>query len=101
MLALIVKKVIEETSDARTYIITRSDNEKIDYKAVQYITLKLTLNGQDLRRYYSLCTAPDYDNYVAFTVKKVVNGEVSRYLFRNLTAGSTLICLDPSGRFTF
>jgi ring-1,2-phenylacetyl-CoA epoxidase subunit PaaE len=101
MLALIVKKVIEETSDARTYVIKRTDNEKLVYKAGQFITLTLNLNGQELRRSYSLCTAPEYDNHVAFTVKRVINGEVSRYLFRNLTAGSTLICLDPSGRFTF
>jgi len=54
-----------------------------------------------LWRSYSLCTAPEYDNHVAFTVKKVVNGEVSRHLFRSLAVGSTIISLEPSGRFIY
>jgi ring-1,2-phenylacetyl-CoA epoxidase subunit PaaE len=101
MLALIVQSVIEETSDARTYIVGRADKENIIYKAGQFITITVNLNGRELRRSYSLCTAPEFDSYVAFTVKKVANGEVSRHLFRNLVTGSTLLALEPSGRFTF
>ena len=71
------------------------------YKAGQFITVIINRNGRELRRSYSLSTAPAYDNYAAFTIKQVTNGEVSRYLFSTLVPGSALMALEPNGRFTF
>ncbi|HTE26116.1 2Fe-2S iron-sulfur cluster-binding protein [Flavitalea sp.] len=101
MVALIIKRVIEETPETKTYIFEPTGDLKFDYKAGQFITIMINRDGRELRRSYSLSTAPAYDNYTAFTIKQVTNGEVSRYLFRTLVPGSTLIALEPKGRFTY
>jgi len=101
MLVLTITRVIEETIDTRTYIFTTSNAEPLVYKAGQFITLVINRHGKELRRAYSLSTAPGYDGYNAFTVKRVTNGEISRYLFRYLVTGSTINAIEPSGRFTY
>ena len=101
MLALNVKSIIEETPGTRTYIIEEKDQKPIKYKAGQFLTLTINRNGTEMRRSYSFSSAPEYDDHVSFTMKQVVNGEISRFLFRTLKEGSTLIALEPSGRFTF
>jgi ring-1,2-phenylacetyl-CoA epoxidase subunit PaaE len=101
MLLLLIKKVIEETPDTKTYIFEPADDSGFDYKAGQFITIVINRDGRELRRSFSISTAPAYDNYASFTIKQVTNGEVSRYLFRTLVPGSTLIAQEPRGRFTF
>ncbi|MHA4845635.1 2Fe-2S iron-sulfur cluster-binding protein [Flavitalea antarctica] len=101
MIVLTIKQVIEETPDTRTYIFEPSGETTFSYKAGQFITITINRNSRELRRSYSLCTSPAYDEYYAFTVKQVPNGEVSRHLFRTLAPGSTLIAMEPAGRFTF
>jgi ring-1,2-phenylacetyl-CoA epoxidase subunit PaaE len=101
MIALTIKKVIEETPDTKTYIFETSAQTGLNYKPGQFITITINRDGRELRRSYSLSSAPAFDGYLAFTIKQVPNGEVSRYLFRTLIPGSTLIALEPSGRFTY
>jgi ring-1,2-phenylacetyl-CoA epoxidase subunit PaaE len=101
MIALTIKKVIEETPDTKTYIFETAGETAFNYKAGQFITITINRNGKELRRSYSLSSAPACDGYPAFTIKQVPNGEVSRYLFGTLVPGSTLIALEPAGRFTF
>lgn len=84
MLALNVKTIIEETPDTRTYIIEEKDHKPIKYKAGQFLTLTIDRNGTEMRRSYSFSSSPEYDDHVSFTVKQVVNGEISRFLFRTL-----------------
>jgi len=69
------------------------------YTPGQHITLLITRNGRELRRSYSLCTLPS-DPYPAIAIRKVVNGEVSRYLLDQLQPGDVLQSLAPTGRFT-
>lgn len=58
------------------------------------------LNGRELRRSYSMSSSPESDQFIAITIKKVVNGEVSRYLLEHVHKGTRLLALEPSGRFT-
>ncbi|RZK46209.1 MAG: iron-sulfur cluster-binding domain-containing protein [Pedobacter sp.] len=101
MPVLIVKQVIQETEDARTYVVEDTSGEKIIYKAGQFITFTINRNGRELRRSYSLNSSPGFDEHVCFTVKLVPNGEISRYLFNSVTEGSTFVAQAPSGRFVF
>jgi ring-1,2-phenylacetyl-CoA epoxidase subunit PaaE len=101
MLALTVKKLVHETTDTRTYFVEELHGNKIKYQAGQFLTLLLNLNGRELRRSYSISSTPEVDEILSFTVKQIPNGEISRYLVRNLEVGSTLIALEPSGRFVY
>lgn len=93
-----VKQVIQETQEAIT--IEFAPKEELKYKAGQFLTLKLTIEGQEERRAYSLCTAPEIDEFPAVTVKRVAGGKVSNYLNDNLKAGDKIEVIEPMGFFT-
>jgi ring-1,2-phenylacetyl-CoA epoxidase subunit PaaE len=97
---LIVKKIIRETADAVTLQFDRPTEPEWNYKAGQYLTLRVKVEGKDERRAYSLCTSPLTDSHLAVTVKQVANGKVSTYIGTQLTEGTTLEVYQPSGNFT-
>jgi ring-1,2-phenylacetyl-CoA epoxidase subunit PaaE len=86
--------------DCVTIYLKRADGRPVDYRAGQFLTFLLTLNGRELRRSYSLSSAPVIDEFPCITVKRVTNGAVSRYLLDHLEIGDRLLTLPPSGRFT-
>lgn len=95
-----VKEVINETSDAITLVFENPAN-KLNYKPGQFLTLVLTINGEKLRRSYSLCTSPYSDEFPAITIKRVLNGKASNFIPDNLKAGDTVEIMEPMGIFTF
>ncbi len=64
----------------------------------QYITLKLSVNDEELRRCYSICTSPN-DGELRVAVKKVEDGRVSTWLNERLKVGDQLDVLPPMGNF--
>jgi ring-1,2-phenylacetyl-CoA epoxidase subunit PaaE len=69
------------------------------FKAGQYLTLCQTINGEEVRRSYSLCAAP-HENTLKIGVKKVADGRMSTYLNESLSEGNVLECMPPLGKFT-
>jgi ring-1,2-phenylacetyl-CoA epoxidase subunit PaaE len=100
MLSLIVRDVIRETEDTRSYVLEEENGNPVPYEAGQFLTLVLVLNGRELRRSYSISSSPATDQRITITVKKVVNGEVSRFLLNHIRKGSRLKAVEPAGRFT-
>jgi len=88
-----------EAVDTKTIFLGREDGGPFSYTAGQFLTLLFTPKGHDIRRSYSLCTTPGIDPTPAITVKRVPNGEISRFLLDHLRVGDTLTSLPPSGRF--
>jgi len=69
------------------------------YEAGQYITVKMSLGGEELRRSYSLCSSPlESDFRVA--VKQVHQGRFSTYANKELKVGDVLEVMTPAGHFT-
>ncbi|MFZ9294608.1 MAG: 2Fe-2S iron-sulfur cluster-binding protein [Bacteroidia bacterium] len=68
------------------------------YKQGQYLTLKMLINGQEIRRSYSICTAP-HEKEWRVAVKIVEGGLVSGYLNRSLKIGDTIDVMTPMGSF--
>jgi ring-1,2-phenylacetyl-CoA epoxidase subunit PaaE len=99
---LSVEKVVEETADSKSiyFKIPEDLAEEFTYKAGQYITIKVEIDGEEVRRSYSLFTSPSEDNF-GVTVKRVDNGKVSNYLCDIVKAGDTLEIMHPEGRFVF
>lgn len=72
--------------------------KEFEYKQGQYLTLKANINGEEVRRSYSLCSSPlDYKWQVA--VKKIEDGRFSTYVNDVLQVGDTLEVMAPNGRF--
>jgi len=100
-LRLRVKKIIAEAKDTITLVLENTVNAAIEYKSGQFITIFTTINQREVRRSYSLCSAPGIDKFLAISIKRIVNGEVSRHLIDTLMEGDIVECLHPAGRFTF
>lgn len=99
-LNLKVTRIIKEATEAITLILQPLNGEKVNYKAGQFLTFIFRFGERELRRSYSLCSAPGIDPDMAVTIKRVENGEVSRYLLDHLKEGEILQSLYPAGRFT-
>jgi len=97
-----VKEVKQITPKAVTILFEIPDSLKSEYQfsAGQYITIKKEINGQELRRDYSLCSSPK-SNEIKVGVKKVEGGIFSVFANEKLKAGDELEVNTPKGRFTF
>ena len=65
----------------------------------QYLTLRAVIDGEDLRRCYSICSAPD-EIFLRIGVKKVEGGAFSTFANEGLRRGDILEAMPPEGRFT-
>ncbi len=95
-----IKNVVKETSDTVSIIfdIPNDLKEKFSFKPGQYLTLRTTINGEEVRRAYSLSTSPD-ENEWRVAIKKVNHGKFSSYA-QNLKAGDEIEVMAPTGNFT-
>lgn len=98
--SLTIKEVRRETADAISiaFSIPKQLEQNFQYTQGQYLTLKLNLNGQEVRRAYSMCSSPLEDD-IFITIKRLPGGLVSNYLNDNAKAGMTLEVMEPDGRF--
>jgi ring-1,2-phenylacetyl-CoA epoxidase subunit PaaE len=94
-----VKSIIQETKDAISIVFEQPVN-KISYKAGQFLTLIITVNGKEVRRAYSLCSSPFTDADLIVTVKRVDNGLMSNWLPDHLKVGDSVKVMAPTGHFT-
>ncbi|WP_347923195.1 ferredoxin--NADP reductase [Pontimicrobium sp. SW4] len=99
---LTIKDIQKETDNAVTINFEVPNNLKdtFYFKAGQYITLKTTLNGNEVRRDYSLCVSQK-SNEIKVAVKEVIDGTFSSYANTQLKTGDTLEVAPPKGRFVF
>lgn len=96
----VIRDIIDEAAGVKTLVLARRNGEPTPYQAGQFLTLLFSSHGHDLRRSYSFSSAPGVDAFPAITVKRVINGEVSRHLLDRLRVGDVLTALPPAGRFT-
>ncbi|MES2810004.1 MAG: iron-sulfur cluster-binding domain-containing protein [Bacteroidota bacterium] len=99
MLQLKVEDIQWLTADAATFYLSELSGRRIGYHAGQFITLVFTHHNEELRRSYSLSSSPDEDR-LAITVKRVANGEISRFMLRKVKQGDVINAVEPAGRFT-
>lgn len=95
-----VKQVKKETEDCVSISFDVPDNLKSEFsfEQGQNITIKKTVDGEELRRSYSICAAP-FENELRVAVKKVDGGKFSSFAADALKAGDELEVLPPTGKF--
>lgn len=98
-IALRVKQIIVEKYDVKTFVMERVDGKDLFYKAGQFLTFLMYLNGHEIRRSYSMSSAPGTDEFPSITIKRVPNGEASRFWLDHVKVGDEFRCLEPAGRF--
>ncbi|TYP99753.1 ring-1,2-phenylacetyl-CoA epoxidase subunit PaaE [Tenacibaculum adriaticum] len=95
-----IKNIIKETSDAVSIIFDIPTHLQNDFTFIagQYITIKATIKGEEVRRAYSLCSSPK-SGEIKVAVKAVENGMFSVYATTELKIGDTLEVSKPEGKF--
>ncbi|NJB71521.1 ring-1,2-phenylacetyl-CoA epoxidase subunit PaaE [Saonia flava] len=87
-------------SVAITFIVPENIKDAYTYSPGQYITIKHMVAGQELRRAYSISSAPS-SNKLTVGIKKVDDGTFSVYANTELKVGDVLEVMIPEGRFIF
>lgn len=95
-----VKEVRRETEDAVSVVFDIPETLQTDYAFIpgQYLTLRTLVNGEDIRRSYSLCSAP-FENEWRVAIKQVEDGRFSTFVNTQLKAGDELDVMTPMGNF--
>jgi len=93
-----VEKIITETPSAKTFVL-RPNDENFTYLPGQFLSLIVNIRGREVRRAYSLGSTPMVDPLPFITVKRVENGEMSRYLMSVLSERTSIETLPATGKF--
>ncbi len=91
---------ITDKSVAISFDVPQDLKTAFSFKAGQYITLKTTVNGNEVRRDYSLCSSPK-SGELKVAIKEVKDGTFSSYANQQLKVGDILEVATPNGRFIF
>jgi ring-1,2-phenylacetyl-CoA epoxidase subunit PaaE len=99
--ALRVAEIVPETAEANSirFEVPAELRDAFRYRAGQHLTLRATIGGEEVRRNYSLCTAPAEQDWLV-TVKRIGGGVFSNWVGDQLKAGDTLDVMPPHGSFT-
>jgi ring-1,2-phenylacetyl-CoA epoxidase subunit PaaE len=99
---LVVKEVRRETEDAVSvsFELSAEQQSVFKYTPGQYLTLRTTINGEEVRRSYSICAAP-HEGELRVAIKEIEGGKFSTYANRTLKAGDVLESMSPMGNFAW
>lgn len=97
---LTIKEVKAETPDCVSiaFIVPAELQGEFVFEQGQNITIKKEIDGEEIRRSYSICSAP-FENELRVAVKKVDSGKFSTYANSILKAGEELDVMPPTGKF--
>jgi ring-1,2-phenylacetyl-CoA epoxidase subunit PaaE len=97
---LAVNDLRREASDAvsLTFAIPNELAGEYRFNPGQYLTLRTVMDGEEVRRSYSICSGPD-DGELRIAVKKVDGGAFSSWAADDLKTGDELDVMTPTGRF--
>ena len=96
-----VAEIVPETDEANSirFEVPAELRDAFRFKAGQHLTLRADIGGEEVRRNYSLCTAPAEGDWMV-TVKRIADGVFSNWVGDNLKAGDTIDVMPPHGSFT-
>ncbi|HEX6377425.1 MAG TPA: FAD-binding oxidoreductase, partial [Allosphingosinicella sp.] len=99
---LVVGDILDETPEAKSirFELPPELREKFKFKPGQHLTLKAEIGGEEVRRNYSLCVAPE-DGQLKVTVKRIAGGLFSNWANDNLKPGDRIDVMEPHGSFTW
>jgi ring-1,2-phenylacetyl-CoA epoxidase subunit PaaE len=99
---LSIKAIHRETSKAVSLELDVPEDLRttFSFEAGQYLTLKTKINGQEVRRDYSISASP-FSGELIVTIKEIENGLFSSFVNQKLKTGDALEVAPPKGRFTY
>jgi ring-1,2-phenylacetyl-CoA epoxidase subunit PaaE len=100
--ALTILDARRETEDALSlrFAVPPDLGDAFRFRAGQHVTLRATVDGEELRRNYSLCVSP-HDGELRVAIKRIAGGRFSSWANERLTAGVAIDLMPPHGSFTW
>ena len=102
---LTIRDVRPETADAISvaFDVPPDLRDAYRFRQGQFLTLRETIDGEDLRRSYSVCVGvPEYEarGELRVAIKRVAGGRFSNWANESLAPGRAIDVMTPDGRFT-
>jgi ring-1,2-phenylacetyl-CoA epoxidase subunit PaaE len=99
--SLVIADLRQETPDSVSlaFAVPEALREEFAFRPGQYLTLRTTIDGEECRRSYSICSGTD-ESELRIAVRKVEDGRFSRFANEALRPGGRLDVAAPQGRFT-
>ncbi|KAA9151069.1 ferredoxin--NADP reductase [Amycolatopsis acidicola] len=96
-----VSRVVRETADTSSFVLEVPGElaEVFRYRAGQFCTFRVRLDGVEQLRSYSMSSAPETGDELTVTVKRVASGVVSNWFNDTVEAGDVLEVTKPAGVF--
>lgn len=95
----VAHKVPESEEITSFHLVPADGGAVLDFVAGQYLGLRLVVDGREIRRNYSLSSAPDGQGY-RISVKREAGGVASNFLHERVHEGDLLDLYPPAGEFT-
>lgn len=99
-ISLTVNDIIRQNKDCVEVVFKIPQNlkEAFNYQSGQYLTIRKNINGEEVRRSYSICSAPQEDK-ICIAIKEIKDGKFSTFANQSLRIGDTLEVMPPMGNF--
>src|SRR3954469_1568513 len=100
--SLEIAEIVPETAEASSirFSVPEALREAFRFRPGQHLTLRAELGGEEVRRNYSLCVAPE-EGELTVTVKRIAGGLFSNWANDALKPGDRLDVMEPHGSFTW
>ncbi len=98
---LLLSQIEQQTHDTKTLRFQVLGERRFCAKPGQFLTFQWTIDGQQVRRSYTVSSSPVHENYVEITPKRMENGCVSVFLNERAKPGLAVEASGPYGRFYF
>src|SRR6201997_1724985 len=98
---LLLSQIEQQTPDTKTLRFQILDERRLRAKPGQFLTFQWTIDGQRVRRSYTVSSSPVHENYVEITPKRMENGCVSVFLNERAKPGLAAEASGPYGQFYF
>jgi ferredoxin-NADP reductase len=104
---LIIREIRDETKSTKTFKLVPdpdSNTKELAYfRAGQYLSLKVDVNGVVITRPYSISSSPNdaLNGFYEITVRKADDGFLTPYIWNNWRINTKIVCSEPTGRFYY
>ncbi|RWC12345.1 MAG: hybrid-cluster NAD(P)-dependent oxidoreductase [Mesorhizobium sp.] len=96
---MLCRRVIDETHNVKTFVFSAASDRMFCFNAGQYVLLRLSIDGLEVTRPYSVASPPTRPLDLQITVKRTPGGLVSNWLHDNLRSGDEIRIEGPLGSF--
>lgn len=93
-----IRKLTDDSVEV-SFEVPEELREDYDYVPGQYVALRALIDGNEVRRSYSICDVPN-SGLIRVAIKKNLGGLFSTWANEELTVGTTIEVMNPQGAFT-